>query len=360
MRLVVNDATPEAVAEILHRQDRGILVLQDELSGFLGSLDRYGGNNGAAAGRGFYLQAYNGGPMHRDRVGKGHQPIANCSVSFLAGVQESFRRELGKLVSDGLLQRFLVVAMAPATFPEDLPDDAGVELDYENLVRRLVRMPPRDLTLSDPAMVETDALQKRLHLLETKLEVGEAFSAFIGKLNGLHGSLTLLLHLVDPGNDASVSSRLDTAKAAAQIVTGFILKHGADFYGRDTDGGEQDDLSKLAAHVLVGEAERYTVSDLAAGVPRLRGRPAAEIIAIASRLETLGWWEEGPARGGGMAWILRPGLREALHQQRKSGAAEAAAMAAYQDALRGELASPANPARARTHFRSSPLPAILA
>jgi hypothetical protein len=336
LRLIVNDATSEAVGEILHRQERGVLVLQDEVSGFLAAMDKYSGSKGAGADRAFYLRAYNGGPLHNDRVGRGHRLIRNCSVSFLGGVQDCFRGDLGKLSKDGLLQRFAVVSMQPPSFPEDLAD-AGAELDYENFIRRMARLEPRDLVLSNAALAETEALHRHLFMLETKLEAGEAFASFIGKLPGFAGSLMLVLHLAaDPRHEGSKEVSAETAKAAAEIVLGFVLPHGADFYERGADGGDLEDVQKLAAHVLVGDADRYTVSDLGSGVPRLRGRTVAEIVTVASRLETYGWWTEGPAKGGGIAWSLRPGLREALHEQRMAKREEAAAaLSAYREARRG-------------------------
>jgi hypothetical protein len=70
-RLVSHDGTMEALQDILGRQDRGIGVLRDELSGWLGSLEKYAGQKGAGADRAFFLQAFNGGPNVVDRVARG-------------------------------------------------------------------------------------------------------------------------------------------------------------------------------------------------------------------------------------------------------------------------------------------------
>jgi hypothetical protein len=175
-------------------------------------------------------------------------------------------------------------------------------------------------------------LHRKLFDMENRLEAGEGFSAFVGKLPGVHGALMLILHLAGP-DGATSSVRGETARAAARIIMEFILPHGCDLYEADADGSDWDDLRKLAAHVLIGSAERYTVSDLGSGVPRLRGRPAQEIAKLASRLVSYGWWTEDVARGGGQAWVLVPGLREALREQRELKMAEAAAaLAAYREA----------------------------
>ena len=60
-RLRLEDTTIEGAQEVLAGSPDGLLVVQDELSGFFGSMDKYGGHRGAAKDRGFWLQAYNGG-----------------------------------------------------------------------------------------------------------------------------------------------------------------------------------------------------------------------------------------------------------------------------------------------------------
>src|SRR5215831_8462655 len=66
-RCIINDATPEKVAEILSREPSGSLMVHDELAGWLDSFERYTGNSSRA----FYLSCWNGGPFTKDRVGRG-------------------------------------------------------------------------------------------------------------------------------------------------------------------------------------------------------------------------------------------------------------------------------------------------
>jgi hypothetical protein len=67
-RRVINDATPEKVAEILSRDPSGSLMVHDELAGWLGGFERY---SSGQSSRAFYLQSWNGGTHLKDRVGKG-------------------------------------------------------------------------------------------------------------------------------------------------------------------------------------------------------------------------------------------------------------------------------------------------
>jgi hypothetical protein len=57
-RLVAMDATTEELQHLLSEQPRGLLYVRDELTGWFGNHDRYGGNGGDRA---FFLEAWNGG-----------------------------------------------------------------------------------------------------------------------------------------------------------------------------------------------------------------------------------------------------------------------------------------------------------
>jgi hypothetical protein len=110
LRVRFEDATIEAAQEVLRDSPGGVLCLQDELSGWFGSMDKYTGQHGAAKNRGFWLQAWNGGEYPVDRIGRGAAVIENLSVSLLGGVQpEVLRKLMAGSVDDGLLQRTLIV-----------------------------------------------------------------------------------------------------------------------------------------------------------------------------------------------------------------------------------------------------------
>ena len=79
-RCMINDVTPEKVAELLSRDPSGSLMIQDELAGWLGSFERY---TTGQAGRAFYLSAWNGGSYLKDRVGKGRNDPTPKSASTI-------------------------------------------------------------------------------------------------------------------------------------------------------------------------------------------------------------------------------------------------------------------------------------
>jgi putative DNA primase/helicase len=132
-RCIIEDATPEKVAEILSRDPAGALMVHDELASLFGSFERY--SSGASA-RAFYLTSWNGGPSLKDRVGKGASDdtaeirVENLALSQLAGIQPDRLAKLRDLTSDGLLQRFLPVLMRAPKRGNERHAVSAVEVSY--------------------------------------------------------------------------------------------------------------------------------------------------------------------------------------------------------------------------------------
>ncbi len=109
-RPIVNDATVEALGEILIDNPTGTLAYRDELHGLLKSLDR----EGQEGARAFYLQAYDGDDGYTfDRIIRGKNlHIPAVCLAMLGGIQpsriRSFIRDAatGSAGDDGLIQRF--------------------------------------------------------------------------------------------------------------------------------------------------------------------------------------------------------------------------------------------------------------
>ena len=108
-RLIVNDATFEALHQTMSENPAGILVLRDELTGWLAMLDR----SGREGERAFCLQAWNGDTGHTiDRIGRGSIHVEACCMSMIGGIQPGrLRSYLADALhdgpsDDGLIQRF--------------------------------------------------------------------------------------------------------------------------------------------------------------------------------------------------------------------------------------------------------------
>ena len=122
VRVRLEDTTIEAAQEVLKDSFGGVLLLQDELSGFFGSMDKYNSHRGAAKDRGFWLQAWNGGSYAFNRIGRGPGLVQNLSVSLLGGIQPDLIRKLASDAhDDGMLQRMFPIVLRPAALGSDEP-----------------------------------------------------------------------------------------------------------------------------------------------------------------------------------------------------------------------------------------------
>ncbi|WGD32020.1 YfjI family protein [Ancylobacter sp. WKF20] len=141
-RLIVNDATVEKLGELLNENPRGLMLVRDELPGFLARME----SEEYASERAFYLEAFNGdGRFTYDRIGRGTVTIDSCTLSIIGGMQPSrlapiVQGAVSGLSNDGLIQRLQL-----AVWPDDVGSWQWVDRhpsliardDYESAFRRL-------------------------------------------------------------------------------------------------------------------------------------------------------------------------------------------------------------------------------
>ena len=359
-RCVINDATPEKVAELLSRDPSGSLMVQDELAGWLGGFERY---NTGQSSRAFYLSAWNGGPFLKDRVGKGKNDpdaeirVENLALSVLGGIQPDRLAKLDDLTSDGLLQRFLAVLMKPAKLGDPYYPVAGAEAEYEKLIRLINSLPAQNHHFADEACEIRDDVIKYLHTLETVDGFPTSLLGAIGKLKGYFVRICLVLHVarnhdvnarraepLDPSFATAAGEHLrklfglplndclsagipvrsaisrETAKAAKQLVMEFLLPHMIGLYDVVVSGGqERDKLQSIANFILASDKDRLRPSDFTAGVRTLRCEPEQKMRDWVGRFCGMDWLspEEGKPGVPAKAWLVPPGLRQHFAGRRK-------------------------------------------
>uniref|UniRef100_UPI0035CFD483 DUF3987 domain-containing protein n=1 Tax=Bartonella sp. CM120XJJH TaxID=3243544 RepID=UPI0035CFD483 len=110
-RFIVNDVTVEKLGELLKENPRGLLMVRDELSGFLTNLER----KEYQTDRAFYLTAFNGDDQFTyDRIERGTIFIPHVTLSIIGGIQPSHIIPIIQAIhhginDDGLLQRFQMI-----------------------------------------------------------------------------------------------------------------------------------------------------------------------------------------------------------------------------------------------------------
>ena len=128
-RVMTMDTSTQELQRLLSENPRGLMHVRDELAGWLGSFDQYGGNG---ADRAFYLECWNGGAYVCDRV-KFHGAsvrIEHASLAILGGIVPDKLREALALADDGLAARPIYV------WPEPTPIAPLVDRDTDATGRR--------------------------------------------------------------------------------------------------------------------------------------------------------------------------------------------------------------------------------
>lgn len=101
---ILTDATIEKISDILSKNNRGIILYKDELSGLLANFQKYGGND-----KQFYLEGFGGRSYKVERV-KNPKGIfvPRLSISLLGGIQpDVLSSNLLNGDDDGFASRFL-------------------------------------------------------------------------------------------------------------------------------------------------------------------------------------------------------------------------------------------------------------
>jgi len=108
-RYILNDATYEKLGEVLVQNPGGVLVVRDEMRGFLQHL----GREEQVVARAFFLTGWSGGGYTFDRIGRGTISIPDVRISMIGAIQPGplqslIRQAQGGAIDDGLVQRFLI------------------------------------------------------------------------------------------------------------------------------------------------------------------------------------------------------------------------------------------------------------
>jgi hypothetical protein len=116
--LFASDITVERLSELLQNTPRGLVIIRDELTGWVASMNQYRAR-GVGADRMFFLQAWGGEPISVMRKAQQAGPVfvAHPFLAIVGGLPPNLLSRLRgeRDVSDGFLDRILFA------YPEPLP-----------------------------------------------------------------------------------------------------------------------------------------------------------------------------------------------------------------------------------------------
>jgi len=245
--VVVDDVTVERLADILDENPRGVTSAQDELSGWVLSMNQYKAG-GKGADRQFWLRVWSNAAVKVDRKNrKVPAIIAEPWVSVVGSIQPEILPELNTGRNDGMTDRFLY------SYPEPLHvrhTDEEVSAAAEQAVLKLyeklaeLKMPESD---GDPfpgtVPMTKDAWEVFKEVADRLLEEAHALT-FPGRLRGPWSklvaylarlSLVLALSRVAKGNEREQVEPRDVF--AASVLVDYFKAHArrvfAELHGTD-------------------------------------------------------------------------------------------------------------------------------
>ena len=222
-RFKTNDATVEKIGDLLVSNPNGLLVVRDELHGWLASL----GKKGREGDREFYLESWNGySSFTVDRIGRGTIHIPALCLSMLGGIQpgkltkyvESCRLGEG---DDGLLQRFQLLIypdLDGAWSNVDEEPNLAAKSKVESLLHEIKSCQTneniRGIRFDEDSQPIFDSWREALENLLRSNEIGEvALESHLAKFRSLMPSLALIFEVI------AVGGKLDDLEAVSVSST---------------------------------------------------------------------------------------------------------------------------------------------
>ncbi|WP_159717573.1 DUF3987 domain-containing protein, partial [Geminicoccus flavidas] len=295
-------------ARLANANPRGLIHHRDELTGWVGSMDRYGGNG---SDRSFWLEAYGGRRRVVDRIKDGGKAVVvpSLSMAILGGVQPD---RLATIMlagdDDGLAARFIYAfpnARRP-TRPTCTPDDDAALQAFRRLWTLPMDQPdgvpvPRILPFSETAAAALQTWREQIADME-KTSTG-LFVSWLGKLPGMAVRIATILTFIwwsvglDEREPQEIGSQAVTAALA--ILEAWAIPMSRRAMGEAALPEADRDAAALA---------RWTVTNVEPGAEvnasHLRthhapiGRTADRYDAAFAILEDAGWVRRKPRSGG--------------------------------------------------------------
>lgn len=296
-RMIVEDVTVEALSEILKHNSRGVLCIQDELTGWFGSMDAYSGGKSGNKDRAHWLEIYNGGHRMVDRVMRGNVSIPNWSACMIGGIQPDMMRKVAsQMGEDGLMQRFMVIMGKNTGKEMDRQEDAQSKADYSRLIDSLYSLQPspNPVLLTEEAHIVRERIADMANSYSEYGALPGGLRSHMGKWTGLFARLLLTYHVIDCSTrgvfPTSQPIPESTALQVESLMSNFLYWHSLSFYNDVmTAQSDLEHVRWLAGHVLAHSLTEITNRDITQAYRAWRGIDEFRRQRIMMALEDGGW-----------------------------------------------------------------------
>ena len=222
-RLKTNDPTVEKLAMLLKDNPQGLLLLRDELSGWLESMYK----SGREGSKEFYLEAWNGNSSYSiDRVGRGTMHVEALCLSIFGGIQpaklsEYINHHSTQNGDDGFLERFQLVVYPKVSPYWTLVDRKANEEAKQQAIKSFEALdgiePPSEhsktVHFNPEAQMMANTWRCRLESRLRNEQLSPIMLSHISKYRSLMPSLALVFTLLDSNGKITDVSEGTTRRA---------------------------------------------------------------------------------------------------------------------------------------------------
>ena len=304
-RLIISDATIEAVAHIASRNPKGLCLYRDELSGWTSGFNKYGGDGD----RQFWIEAYGGRRYTVDRK-KHPSPITipRLSVSVLGGTQPEKLRALLQTDADGLVARFIFAYPSPVRGFK-LSEGHGYGPQMDAALQRLWRLAvPDDGPL--PVRLSGEAATRFEEWWANKRDENHGqqghYGDWVGKMGGTALRIALILTYLwwsaDPDEQKPPASiEICAIEAAIELLDGWAAPMAQRAFSSGMNSNDEADAVALGRFLQRNQMVRFNARDVKRSTNRPFGlRDSARMTKAIATLEDGGFLRRivrsGPGR----------------------------------------------------------------
>jgi len=301
-RYICSDVTVEALAALLKENTRGLLLVRDELAGWLRSFNSYKKSGGDEAQ---WLEMHGARTLLVDRKSGNPKTIhvPHAAVSICGGIQPGIlQQSLGREHFENGLAARMLLAMPPRTAKQwnehdiDLEVAGEVESVFEGLLWMEMNIDndgnasPKVLPLMPEAQDAWVAFYEEHAARQAELAGGDLAAAF-SKLEGYAARLALVVHCVRAADhDTTLVSNdyidAESVERAVRIMRWFCDETER-IYGMFAENEQETEQRKLL-EIVRGRGGRITPRQLMQASRAYRGGVDMAKFAL-EELVQLGW-----------------------------------------------------------------------
>lgn len=352
-RAIVENATVEALANILADNPKGVLWIADEWAGMIGGLGQY--KQGGGSDRAEILKLMNGGENVFDRATSGVRIIRCWGAAIIGAVQPDKLAEMIRkngMAADGLVQRFVFIVGDNLRNPgvDRAPDKAAMDA-YSDLITGLAQMPaefPAVVTLTPEAQEVRQDFDHQIERLKDLPDLSEAWAGHLNKWPGLFVRVLLAFHIAENwhehhGGAINMPVSGGTAERALRFAR-YLLRHSLRVYEEYIGLGEAAEPARKAAGAIL-VSDRAPMLTRTAIYRKVRDwepvnkRPHPELMTAMRVLERHFWCRPAEYADDGTGptkWAINPSVYDRFRARSEAEAARRAEARAMIEAARLE------------------------